>query len=364
MRQVGFESCRVLSSWPVLLLLARAPRLRLPIRCTGRDGTKNGQGLGTSNCRSPHTAYEDKNTPPLCTQTRNLGAVAQDAGVMCRSTVEVSSTHAERETTANLQTGPVEAEDGHATAPAPLISETTTTTTTTEAMPPQPGLILILAATPSLGIGMNGGLPWPMLRKEMAYFARVTRRVGGSSSSSNAGSTTQPPINAVIMGRKTWDSIPTTFRPLKDRLNLVVTRDVPGFTRRLAASSASPRSRGQNEGPISHPSLHSALAHLYTPSAPCSPPTPLIHKTFLIGGASLYTAALALPCTTHILLTKIHAEFACDTYLSEDVEKSALWRRAGRREFEDFVGEEVGEGEGEVVEEGGVRFEFCLFVRR
>ena len=38
-------------------------------------------------------------------------------------------------------------------------------------------LTLIVAATVKNGIGKNGGLPWPMLKKEMAYFARVTKRV-------------------------------------------------------------------------------------------------------------------------------------------------------------------------------------------
>jgi hypothetical protein len=39
-----------------------------------------------------------------------------------------------------------------------------------------PELTLIVAATRNMGIGRNGGLPWTGLKKEMAYFARVTKR--------------------------------------------------------------------------------------------------------------------------------------------------------------------------------------------
>ena len=38
-------------------------------------------------------------------------------------------------------------------------------------------LTLIVAATRSMGIGVNGSLPWSRLEKEMAYFARVTKRL-------------------------------------------------------------------------------------------------------------------------------------------------------------------------------------------
>lgn len=37
-------------------------------------------------------------------------------------------------------------------------------------------LTLIVAATSKMGIGIAGGLPWKGLKKEMAYFARVTKR--------------------------------------------------------------------------------------------------------------------------------------------------------------------------------------------
>jgi dihydrofolate reductase len=73
-------------------------------------------------------------------------------------------------------------------------------------------LSIIVAATATNGIGINGGLPW-RLPREMAYFARIT-------SQAPAGQT-----NAVIMGRKTWESIPSKFRPLSNRLNIILSRD-------------------------------------------------------------------------------------------------------------------------------------------
>lgn len=41
----------------------------------------------------------------------------------------------------------------------------------------QTELTLIVAATRSMGIGLNGSMPWQGLRKEMQYFARVTTRL-------------------------------------------------------------------------------------------------------------------------------------------------------------------------------------------
>jgi dihydrofolate reductase len=77
-----------------------------------------------------------------------------------------------------------------------------------------PQLTLVVAATLANGIGAQGALPW-RLPREMAYFAKVTRE---------GGPTTEGIPNAVIMGRKTWESIPRKFRPLKDRLNVVISR--------------------------------------------------------------------------------------------------------------------------------------------
>lgn len=72
---------------------------------------------------------------------------------------------------------------------------------------------LVVASTQKGGIGLNGNLPWKKIPGDMAFFRKVT------------STTTDPTLqNAVIMGRKTWESIPSKFRPLPGRLNVILTR--------------------------------------------------------------------------------------------------------------------------------------------
>ena len=63
-----------------------------------------------------------------------------------------------------------------------------------------------------MGIGKGGNLPWRGLKQEMKHFTRLTKAKTNSTSR-----------NAVLMGRKTWESIPKKFRPLPDRYNVVIT---------------------------------------------------------------------------------------------------------------------------------------------
>ena len=85
-------------------------------------------------------------------------------------------------------------------------------------------LIVATSVNPPLGIGLRGQLPWPPLRADMAFFKRVTSASTKTLSKGDQNSEPSKVMNAVVMGRKTWESIPTRFRPLAGRLNVVVTR--------------------------------------------------------------------------------------------------------------------------------------------
>lgn len=77
---------------------------------------------------------------------------------------------------------------------------------------PQRTYQVVVAATQSMGIGKNGKVPW-RLHSDLKFFKDVTVTTSDSSKK-----------NAVIMGRKTWESVPLEHRPLPGRLNVVLTR--------------------------------------------------------------------------------------------------------------------------------------------
>ncbi|EMC98881.1 hypothetical protein BAUCODRAFT_64411 [Baudoinia panamericana UAMH 10762] len=206
-------------------------------------------------------------------------------------------------------------------------------------------LTIIVAATPNNGIGNAGGLPWPMLRKEMAYFARVTKRVPMPK---NTGSRTRR--NAIIMGRKTWDSIPPKFRPLKDRTNVVISsqhrENLEGITDDVVVAQDVPAA------------LHALEQHI---SAGQAPP---VGRAFIIGGSRIYDAALNMPQTRSILLTRILKDYNCDTHFPVDLSKASSWVLKSLAELEHFVGEDVPEQPlTESTSGEDVSFEFQLFER-
>jgi dihydrofolate reductase len=144
----------------------------------------------------------------------------------------------------------------------------------------EPRLAMVVAMDKNRLIGAGNGLPWH-LPDDMQWFVQQTMG------------------KPVIMGRKTYESIPAKFRPLKGRHNIVLTRDqsyeAPGTT-----------------------VVHSVEAALAVAGE--------VEEIIVGGGANLY--AQLLPQTTRIYLTLIEAELEGDAYFPE-IEWSA-WRETYR----------------------------------
>ena len=117
-------------------------------------------------------------------------------------------------------------------------------------------------------IGRDGGIPW-RLPEDVARFKELT--VG----------------HAVVMGRRTWESLPDRYRPLPQRRNVVVTRNAHWHA----------------EGAERAGSLVEALALLDD------------ERVFVIGGAEIY--AEALPLADEMFLTEIDEDFAGDTFFPD-----------------------------------------------
>jgi dihydrofolate reductase len=127
-------------------------------------------------------------------------------------------------------------------------------------------LHLIIAKAANGVIGKHNALPWH-LPEDMAHFKRTTLGC------------------PVIMGRKTWDSLPVKFRPLPGRLNVVVTR----------------QANWQATGAVCAHSLEEACRLC---PADCD--------AWVIGGAEIY--AQAMPLASSAMVTEIDAQFEGDAF--------------------------------------------------
>lgn len=144
----------------------------------------------------------------------------------------------------------------------------------------KPVLALIAAHARDRVIGIDNRMPWH-LPEDMKFFRETTRG------------------KPVIMGRKTWESLPDAFRPLPGRVNIVVSRN--------AAYPA--------DGATVVGSLSDALT--------AAGDTDIV---FVMGGAELYRQAL--PIADRLYLTEIDADFAGDAFFPELATDD--WREAQR----------------------------------
>ncbi|CAL8109635.1 unnamed protein product [Orchesella dallaii] len=155
-------------------------------------------------------------------------------------------------------------------------------------------LNLIAACDAKLGIGLKNDLPW-RLRNEMAYFNRMT-----TGTSKCPGSTSgESKKNVVIMGRKTWDSIPLKFRPLKNRINVVLSRNKP--------------EEDINENDVVWTSSWDETVEKLQEMEKNGK----IGKIWVTGGSFVYKLALESPHCHRIYLTRLQKDFGCDVFFPD-----------------------------------------------
>ncbi len=145
-----------------------------------------------------------------------------------------------------------------------------------------PEIVIVAAVARNRAIGKDNQLLWN-LREDMAHFKALT-----------AGRT-------VVMGRKTWESLPPRFRPLPGRRNIVVSRQ---------ADYAAP-------GAELADSLETALKLASNADA-----------VFVIGGEQIYRQAMAL--ADRLELTEVDLAPDADAWFPDVA--AADWLTAGRRE--------------------------------
>lgn len=123
------------------------------------------------------------------------------------------------------------------------------------------------------GIGKNNDLMWH-LPADMKFFKETTQG------------------QIVVMGRKNYDSIPEKYRPLPNRLNVVLTRNV--------AFKA--------ENCLVFHSLSDAMSHFQDEKE---------RIVFIIGGGQIYREALEADVVDEMYITHVNYVFGADTFFPE-----------------------------------------------
>jgi dihydrofolate reductase/thymidylate synthase len=143
---------------------------------------------------------------------------------------------------------------------------------------------IIVALDEKRGIGKEGILPWH-LPEDLKHFKSITTQT-----------TDQNKKNVVVMGRKTWESIPEKFRPLPNRVNVVLTKNTDYKL---------------PEG-VFQVSNFDDIFNLFEGGD-----VDLIDQVFIIGGQQIFELAFSSPLCTHLYLTHIKGDYKCDTFLPD-----------------------------------------------
>lgn len=156
---------------------------------------------------------------------------------------------------------------------------------------------IVVAADRDWGIGKQNALPWPKLRGDLQHFKRITSTASDGRR------------NAIVMGRKTWESKEVAGKPLPNRLNVVVTH----------AELAVP------DGVVVAHTIDAALG------------VGNVESIFVVGGAGLIRDVIQREDLRYVYLTRIDETYGCDVRMP-DLDALGFTRDAwdGARTAEDF----------------------------
>jgi dihydrofolate reductase / thymidylate synthase len=174
------------------------------------------------------------------------------------------------------------------------------------------------------GIGYKGELPWK-LPNELKQFQKLTTTatpgiLTTTTTSSISSISLQPKqkINAVIMGRSTWDSLPVSVKPLCNRLNIVLTRNTD--LKSVESTINQDIVFGERKSLLNVCSSIDHALHLCDSFSTFS--TFEVDHIFIIGGASLYKDAIVHPSCQSLIVTEImdkedELPIVCDSFFPE-----------------------------------------------
>lgn len=181
----------------------------------------------------------------------------------------------------------------------------------------------------------------------MAFFSQLTSR---GVNPNNA--VRKDAINAVIMGRRTWDSTPIAYRPLPGRINVIVSRQMYG-----SATVNSEDGTRRHSSAYVVQTLDEALSLTLEQ---------LGVEAFVIGGAGLYAEAFAHPQCRYIFYTQVFTPVECDVFAPGLDVLARTYKRQPHQELQKWLplmkckGEQMPVPEG-VQEEKGMTYEFQLW---
>lgn len=146
---------------------------------------------------------------------------------------------------------------------------------------------IILAVDEKNGIWKRNTLAWN-IPSDLKYFKKITTEISDLAK-----------MNAVVMGRNTWFSIPSKYRPLSERINCVLTREL----------KQNNTWSNIDDFVLYFNSLDYCLSELESKEN--------VENIFIIGWADLYNQVLNNPMLDKIYMTKVKWDFNCDVFLNK-----------------------------------------------